>query len=399
VSTNPLRDIACALRTLDPADPDVSDLEVLRDLVGTARVVSIGESSHGVREFYQLKNRLLRFLVSELGFTAFVMESGFPEGLAVNDWVLGADGELEHIARAGITYRFGECEEMCAQLQWMRDWNTTHDRKVRFYGLDLGGSCANPRSAIAACLSRLERAPGDASLLALADLGDQFQAYARYAAMPAAERERLAAGIAGVVERARAKGNEIAYRCALSAQVLHEFLKGERVGKRNLRDQLMADNVRWILEREARIVIGAHNGHILRAPLHGIPTLGQILTAALGDDMVVVGTTYASGNLLNLRLVDESFTRFTVSLKELRPPPHSIDALMDGVGFPLHLVDLRRVSEQQISAATAMLINHDVADLAPKAAFDALIHVHKVTNVAGLLESTRDHLARANSLA
>ncbi|MFL6123562.1 MAG: erythromycin esterase family protein, partial [Actinophytocola sp.] len=91
-----LHDHAHALRTPDPDDAgtdDFGDLAPLRDVVGDARVVAIGESTHRIHEFYQLRHRLTRFLVAELGFTAFVMESGFAEGLRVNDWVLGGPGD------------------------------------------------------------------------------------------------------------------------------------------------------------------------------------------------------------------------------------------------------------------------------------------------------------------
>jgi erythromycin esterase len=102
--TNSMREVAVPLRTLDPADSDVSDLAALRDLVGDARVVCFGESAHGVSEYYRLKDRMFRFLAAELGFSAFVMESGFAEGLAVNDWVSGGAGDLDQIATTGITY-------------------------------------------------------------------------------------------------------------------------------------------------------------------------------------------------------------------------------------------------------------------------------------------------------
>lgn len=65
-----LRVNAIPLRTLDPEDDDFADLEPLKEIVGDARVVGIGESAHRVHEPYQLRHRLLRFLVSELGFAA-----------------------------------------------------------------------------------------------------------------------------------------------------------------------------------------------------------------------------------------------------------------------------------------------------------------------------------------
>ncbi len=395
-----LRALAVPLHTLDPADPDISDLAAVGDLVGDARVVSIGESAHGVREFYQLKDRLLRYLVSERGFTAFVMESGFPEGLAVNDWVLGGAGTLDPVADTGITYGFGRCAEMRAQLQWMRDWNATRDSKVRFYGMDVAGSIANPGPGVAICQARLAPAPGDAALRELAELGEQFEARARYAGMAPLDRARLSNGIAALAQRSRDSGDDVTERCGRAVAYLDGLLSGALVytGDRNPRDELMADTVRWILEREERIVIGAHNGHIQRSSQYGA-TLGQMLAPVLGDEMVVIGTTYASGDLQRVQVLDEATTRFSVGLEAIQPSPQSIDALMDRVGPPLHLVDLRGMSEAQLGGARQMLFNHDVYDFAPKGAFDALIHVRHVTSVDGLVEASRASIARAESLA
>ena len=61
--------VVMALRTLDPAAP-LDDLEWLDEAIGDARVVAIGESAHGIREFYQLRHRLLRYLVERHGFDA-----------------------------------------------------------------------------------------------------------------------------------------------------------------------------------------------------------------------------------------------------------------------------------------------------------------------------------------
>src|SRR5262249_55826105 len=52
-----------------------ADLEQLRHTIGKARIVSLGEATHGTREFFQLKHRLLELCVSELGFTLFGIEA------------------------------------------------------------------------------------------------------------------------------------------------------------------------------------------------------------------------------------------------------------------------------------------------------------------------------------
>lgn len=52
---------------LDPEAP-LDDLEPLRELIGPARVVGIGETAHFVREYGLLRHRLVRFLVERTGF-------------------------------------------------------------------------------------------------------------------------------------------------------------------------------------------------------------------------------------------------------------------------------------------------------------------------------------------
>src|SRR5215471_6331183 len=50
------------------------DLEQLRPLIGDARIVSLGEATHGTREFFQLKHRMIEYCVSRLGFTMIGFE-------------------------------------------------------------------------------------------------------------------------------------------------------------------------------------------------------------------------------------------------------------------------------------------------------------------------------------
>jgi erythromycin esterase-like protein len=159
----------------------------------------------------------------------------------------------------------------------------------------------------------------------------------------------------------------------------------------------MAENIRWILEREERIVIGAHNGHIQRAPLQGLPMLGQILAHELGKEMVVVGTTFAAGQIVDLRSGAEP-GQFATGLEESGPPePQTIDALMEAARSAPHFVDLCRVPAGVLRAATAMRLATFTIDLDLKQAFDALIHIPRIAPVRGAFETLRDSIARAAS--
>jgi hypothetical protein len=72
-----IRSAAIPLATTEPRH-GLADLEALRPLVGDARIVSLGEATHGTREFFQLKHRLLEFCVAELGSRFSASRQIFP---------------------------------------------------------------------------------------------------------------------------------------------------------------------------------------------------------------------------------------------------------------------------------------------------------------------------------
>lgn len=78
-----LRENANRLDTVESGH-GFTDLEPLRQTVGSARLVALGEATHGSREFFQLKHRMLEFLVNEMAFNVFAMETSMPEAFDIN---------------------------------------------------------------------------------------------------------------------------------------------------------------------------------------------------------------------------------------------------------------------------------------------------------------------------
>src|SRR6266700_1205944 len=130
-----IRARAIPLATVE-AGNGFADLARLRGIIGEARIVSLGEATHGTREFFQLKHRLLELCVCELGFTVFGIEASYPESLRVNDYVLHGTGNPAE-ALAGMRFWTWDTQEVLALIEWMRAWNRTHERKVKFYGFDM----------------------------------------------------------------------------------------------------------------------------------------------------------------------------------------------------------------------------------------------------------------------
>ncbi|MGW6459610.1 erythromycin esterase family protein [Streptomyces sp. NPDC055078] len=386
-----------------------ADAGVLRELIGDARVVALGEGAHNITEFYGLRDRLFRLLVEEFGFTGLVLESGFAEGLAVDAWVHGGPGRVETIARDGITYRFGECEPMWRQLRWMRRRNSGSAAKVAFYGMDLPGSSTSPGPAVRACLDRLPPLPGDGELLRLSDLGGRSEAAVRYAAMSAPDRARLLDGLRGLAERAlragHEKGDDSQHRedaavARWGAASLRAFAAeaegggdspaGGSPAEPYPREEFMARSVEWILRRERRVVVSAHNAHVRRSPFHGRPTLGSLLDSALGSDLAVIGMTYGSGPEVRFSRRSPRPFDCEVTLGARTLTPECVESRLDRLGPPMAVVDPRRAPDGFFDGVEGTLAagGLDPVDDFP-AAYDALLHVRRVTRVPGAFERLR----------
>jgi erythromycin esterase len=343
------------LATLDPAAP-LDDLEPLLEVVGDARVVAIGESAHWVREYQLLRHRLLRFLVERMGFTTLAMESGFSEGLAVDDWLHGDSGEdVDSLGARGFTYRMGRPPEMREQLRWMRANGT-----VSYCGLDLPGDLASMLPALDSLETYLTTVDPEANgLLAQARaLAAKYAgphtmpAFAAYGAMDPAGRDELTVALAELSARFDAlrptyqeRGGRPRFATARHelrlAGLLDQALRAQLDGQFgvNVRDAAMAETVSWRLrQHDARIVIGAASTHIQRVPMPlgsgvRVPVMGAYLAADLGEDYLAIGVTCAGGHTPTRRAAPEEPGGVAVTVVELAPPVEgSVEAALAADG-------------------------------------------------------------------
>lgn len=112
------------------------DLEPLREIIGDARIVSLGEGTHGTREFFQMKHRLLEFLATELGFDIFSIEASMPDAYRLNDYVLHGEGNPRTLIRE-MRFWTWSTEEVLALVEWMRAFNREGRGRLQFTGFDM----------------------------------------------------------------------------------------------------------------------------------------------------------------------------------------------------------------------------------------------------------------------
>ena len=130
-----MREHAVPLKTVE-AGHGFDDMEPLQRVVGNARIVALGEATHGTREFFQLKHRMLEFLATKMGFTIFSIEANMPEAYRLNDYVLNGNGDPAKLLK-GMYFWTWDTQEVLDMVQWMREFNRSGKGRVQFTGFDM----------------------------------------------------------------------------------------------------------------------------------------------------------------------------------------------------------------------------------------------------------------------
>jgi erythromycin esterase len=124
-----------------PEDED--DLQPLYDRIGDARIVMLGEASHGTHEYYTWRSRISKKLITEKGFNFIAVEGDWPDCFRLNRWIKGYEPNgdaysILHGFRRWPTWMWANWE-MVALAEWLHLYNAgiSADKRTGFYGLDV----------------------------------------------------------------------------------------------------------------------------------------------------------------------------------------------------------------------------------------------------------------------
>lgn len=339
---------AVRLRTV-AAGSGFDDMEPLRAIIGDARVVGLGEATHGAHEFFALKHRMLEFLVTKMGFTVFAMEGMMSEGFDINEYVATGRGDPGK-ALSALYYWNWNAEEILDLIQWMRRWNADprHTRKLKFYGFDLNG----PPRLVTAVRDYLRRVdPAEArQWSAIYANQSTFVSVAR-GRPPAPVQDSLLRSARAELERFDAHRAEYVGRSSVAQWEMTRALVRNLVrvleppvAGAPTREKVMAENIAWMLEREgpgAKAVLWAHNGHIAANCTIDI-MMGCVARQAFGRDMVAIGFSFNRGRFNAV----SSPPTIEARQRAFEVPP-AVDSSLDGTfaqaGLRIAAVDLRRI--------------------------------------------------------
>jgi len=342
---------------------DDAPVDELLDRIGDARVVLLGEATHGTSEFYRMRTRITQQLILRKGFRAVAVEADWPDAAAVDRYVRG----LPPRARSWMPFaRFPTWmwrnREVQALIEWLRAYNADAPRCVRFAGLDLYSLYASAHEVV----RYLDRVDPPAASVARERYGrltpweDDPAAYGKAALVGRIQPYEqdvvamLRDLLAKRIEYTAHDGDDF-FDAAMNARVVagaeqyYRVMYYGSIESWNLRDQHMFDTLTALRAQqgdEGKVIVWEHNSHVGDAratdfAARGEHNLGQLCRQALGGGAYLVGFGTDHGIVAAAHAWDEPMDRIRI-----RPARRdSYERLCHDAGVPaflLHLRDPRR---------------------------------------------------------
>lgn len=419
-------------------EPTADGLRPLVDAIGEARLVLIGEATHGTHEFYRTRAALTKTLIMERGFNLVAVEADWPDAYRVNRWVRGASEESGAEAALDDFTRFPRWmwrnTDVVDFVRWLHEYNAARSvaQRTGFYGLDLYSlhrsieavlgylGKVDPEAADRAryrygCFEMFGEDPqayGYASSLGLSrdcedEVTSQLLELRRQALEYASRDGRIAAD-----EYFFAEQNA---RLVANAETYYRAMFGERAESWNVRDRHMMETLQALLAHvgqtggqtgeSPRAVVWAHNSHLgdARATQMGAGgelNLGQLVRERYGVDAWLVGFTTHTGTVTAARNWGDPAERRLV-----RPSlAMSYERLFHDTGMSQFLLFLRSgpardaLCEERIERAIGVIYrpeserpSHYFRARLPEQ-FDAVLHIDRTTALEPLERWARDEV-------
>lgn len=344
--------------------PDIDDprFGAMFDRFADARVVLLGEASHGTSEFYRARAAISRRLIEHHGFNVVAVEADWPDAATVDRFVRDRPwraGELKAFDRFPTwMWRNREFDEF---IRWLgkHNRNRTAERMCGFYGLDL----YNLSGSMRAVIDFLEREDPELARLAHRRYGcldpwaEEPQLYGRNALIEGYARcevgvvqmlkDLLARQIDCFAEECEEWLDAAANaRLVKDAEAYYRVMYHGAAESWNLRDTHMFETLGMILDAkpDSRAIVWAHNSHIGNAAFtemgmsRGELNIGQLAKEKFGQEARLIGFGTHTGTVAAADDWDEP-----MKVKQVRPSlPDSYERASHDSGVPSFLLDLRQ---------------------------------------------------------
>ncbi|HSG35764.1 MAG TPA: erythromycin esterase family protein [Sphingomonadaceae bacterium] len=365
-------------------NPDAPDFASTFDRFGDARIVLLGEATHGTHEFYTARAQITRRLIEKHGFNIVAVEGDWPDIARIDDYVRhGTPRPRRGEPFARFPTWMWRNEEVLAFADWLHNHNAQllPGQRASMRGLDV----YSLRESIHAVVAYLEKhCPEEAGEArrrygCLTPWQDEPQRYGReveYGGLAKCEdtmvdqlnellRRRME-----LIAHDGPRDGEAYFDAEQNARIVRAAERYYRSMYRgaaeswNLRDRHMFDTLQSLMahHKDARAVVWAHNSHVGNASATAMGwggefNIGELVRNAYGDQAVLVGFGTDRGTV-----AAASDWGAAMQVKNVRPArDDSWEGAFRRTGLARTLTDWRdRKQRDLVSALSEVLIERAI---------------------------------------
>ncbi|WP_374113275.1 erythromycin esterase family protein [Bacillus toyonensis] len=296
------------LKTIEPSKP-FEDLKPLKKMIGSAQYVGLGENTHGSSEIFTMKFRLVKYLVTEMGFTNFTMEEDWGNGLKLNEYIQTGKGNPREFLK--LLY---PTDEIIAMIEWMKDYNAdpSNKKKIQFIGLDLKTMDQSVFNKVIDYVKQHRpdlRAEVEENYKDLYSFTGSIQEYMNLSPEMKAKFKANAEKVAQLLKDEKEQTNKDVGSSEYiwvkaTANAIEKFttmlLSNDYPNVIKLHEQYLADHAMWAQETfGGKTMVWAHNIHMAKGIIDEKlypDAAGQFLKERLDNNYVTIGSTTTEGN-------------------------------------------------------------------------------------------------------
>lgn len=271
-----LNEVIKPLKTLN-ADSNFGDIHFLKETLQEKEIIALGEATHGTREIFDYKDRLVRFLVINLEYKAIAFESDFIAIEKIDDYI---NGKIEHLGSLSGTPLHLDNVKMIA---WLKKYNLSQseENKIHLYGLEARGF-NNISAKILETFTGLSI--DDKKTLEKLKVLD-------YSSI---KKEDINLTKTTIESLNRNVNNSLQKHYI---NLLQQNAEGFYENKIGFRDEYMSKNAAWIKEKTKnnKLIVWAHNGHVAKTNLYNKPSMGTLLFEKYKLKYFVIATDFNHG--------------------------------------------------------------------------------------------------------
>lgn len=369
-----------------------SSFQFLDNQLKDVQIVGYGEDTHGTAEFTILAKELMKYLSEKQGFKVFILETGFGEGLYLNDYIQGYRDDLKNILeKHNSTWRY-KTQEFYQLMDWLKKYNQQHAEKIQLYGCEMQYVISDVnriQEFLVKVQSNYKIDGFDKHIWQTFSESEKTDYFISYAKL----KKHFFDNVTNFKSKSSEEEFEIAYH---HVEVLGQFVTviNQNViqRKHDFRDIYMAENIQWIMGfhgQKSKAFYWAHNAHVGDWVGNGIVDVtGHQLKKMYGESYFSIATDFGVGEFLAFSDEGNMKTfRYDQILK------NTFTDCLKGFGSPNTFLNLREAKRDDklfkflnmslttMSGAGAQARNSKTETQNIGKGFDAIIYLDKTSKI------------------